>query len=174
MLVSAIKSIDLSVCFSLIGTNSWQIGCFIVLIHNSNVSEYCCSYTRIPSNLVQSFMKVKLTQSSSTLDSFTTILLQIKHMNSSSARNSILGIYRWIQLALINFGCWWQQSAVMNNFQQKELSHKCSVSALWDILLLQLLLSAKNLTSGELRPGTLCISVWPPKILHMNPMQRMI
>ena len=49
-------------------------------------------------------------------------------------------------------------------------------SSLWrlqDLLLLQLL-STKDLTSREWRPGTLCISVWQKNFLSLNPLQCMI
>ena len=39
---------------------------------------------------------------------------------------------------------------VNNNFQERELSHKCSTLELVGLLLLLLLLSTKNLTSREL------------------------
>ena len=72
-----------------------------------------------------------------------TIYFQIKSMIQSSARNSILGIYGWIQLSashhwlilgwsnLPQYQGWslsvvptlWQQRAVKNNFQRKELPY---------------------------------------------------
>ena len=54
----------------------------------------------------------------------------------------------------------WQQSVVKSNFQEKELSHKCYSLVFENLMLLQLLLSIKNLTSGqhwELKAATLCI-----------------
>ena len=43
----------------------------------------------------------------------------------------------------------WQQRMVKNNFQEKELSHKCSTLAVVKTFLL--LLSINDLTSGELK-----------------------
>ena len=98
---------------------------------------------------------------------------------TTCARKTILRICDKIQLSTGQHYWFWvgamprMKPLSQNNFQEKELSHRCSTSA--DFLLLQLLLSIKNLTSGQdcelkaIKPLCLCFDpeifcVW----IHYN------